>query len=75
MVVYKETANTNVVLRDFSIARQNTAACVSLSIPTMSMTGRLHPPGPKLLCHQSGDETARARQPYLVIEESGAYTA
>jgi hypothetical protein len=32
MVVYKETANTNVVLRDLSITRKNTAACVSLSI-------------------------------------------
>ncbi len=38
MVVYKETANTNVVLHDISIARQNTAACVSLSIHTMSKT-------------------------------------
>ena len=38
MVVYKETANTNVVLHDISIMRQNTAACVSLSSSTMSMT-------------------------------------
>jgi hypothetical protein len=38
MVVYKETANTNVVMHSISTVRQITAACVSLSIPTMSRT-------------------------------------
>jgi hypothetical protein len=54
MVVYKETANTNVVLRDLSITRKNTAACVSLSISNNVKDLKFEHRGQKLLPHQSG---------------------
>ena len=74
MVVYKETANVfGSRLRDISIARQNTAACVSLSniynVKDRICTTEWH----KNFYHQVAFKPPGATT-YLVIEERGAYT-